>query len=120
MAIRQLKRRNASRRESRANWAMWQALYNKNLPVKRLERRDLQSGEITGSSRSKMNSETRWFNTFAPHKRLALPESLAWEELEKGAHLFTADAEFWIERDAPESGEFYQAGEIERIYRDVI
>ena len=121
MAIRELKRRNASRNESRANWAMFAALHNKSAEVKRLYRADLKSGEITESSRSKMNTETGpWFMNFQPLKTVpALPEQVAWEQMSKGSHFFTAAAEFWIET-VPTGGGFYQGQEIERFYQEVL
>lgn len=98
----QLKHRHAGQNERRAVWAAASVAYNKNSQIKRVRREDLLTGEITESSRSKMNAEIGfWFNTFEPFGRLALPQSLAWEELEAGALLFTARAKFWIENARP-------------------
>ena len=100
---------------------MFAALHNKSAEVKRLYRADLKSGEITESSRSKMNTETGpWFMNFQPLRTVhALAEQVAWEQMSKGSHFFTAAAEFWIET-VPTGGSFYQGQEIDRFYQEVI
>ncbi len=100
----QYKKRNAGRNETRALWASFAASATKTFELKQVYREDLQTGRITESSRSKMNAEIwLWSNVFCPFRCYALPQSIAWEAMEKGAALFTERAKFWIEnaKDAP-------------------
>lgn len=100
--LQQNKRCNAANNERRAVWAAFRAAAAKTYELKHVYREDLLTGEVTESSRSKMNSEVSFFACFERLKtRLALPLALVWEEMEQGATFYTEHAKFWIENARP-------------------
>lgn len=100
--IAELKRRNAGARDYYHRRQMWKAaaeiIAANN--IARVMREDLRTGEISESSRSKMERETKWYCTFQTNMRLngyAMPQSGLWEMLKAGAIFYTENARFWIE-----------------------
>ena len=99
--IPELKHRNARGRDYYHRRQMWQAAAKiiAASNVSRVMREDLQTGEITESSRSKMEREVKWYCTFKTSLKLngyGTEQSALWEMLKNGASLFTETAKFWI------------------------
>lgn len=97
--INQLKKRNQGARDRYHRNVIWHnfAAGLQKGKLKRLMRRDGVTGEVTEINRSKMNSEICWGEIFHAWRNYSMESSIAWEELEKGATLYSPKASYWLE-----------------------